>query len=253
MNENNALHDELSAVPTAKWQQLANKKIYFGHQSVGMNILDGIQDIMKENPQIELNIQEASSGFSQHGGGGFFHSRIGKNKDPISKMREFEEKMTSDSSEEIDIAILKLCYVDITGNSTPEEIFKDYASTIEEIRKKNNRTKLIHFTVPLTKNESGIEAWLKGIFGKPLNGHKENANRWKYNKQLLIYNHGNEMVFDIAKIESTLPNGSKVAYKLDGNQYYSLAPEYTYDGGHLNEVGRKIVAEKLLLFLANHQ
>ena len=33
--------------------------------------------------------------------------------------------------------------------------------------------------------------------------------------------------------------------------YYSMAPEYTTDGGHLNETGRKRVAEQLLIFLAN--
>jgi lysophospholipase L1-like esterase len=30
----------------------------------------------------------------------------------------------------------------------------------------------------------------------------------------------------------------------------SLCPEYTEDGGHLNAVGRKTVAEQLLVFLA---
>jgi len=33
-------------------EKLSQKKIYFGHQSVGFNIIDGIKDIMKENPQI---------------------------------------------------------------------------------------------------------------------------------------------------------------------------------------------------------
>ena len=33
--------------------------------------------------------------------------------------------------------------------------------------------------------------------------------------------------------------------------YYSLVPEYTNDGAHLNELGRKIVAEGLLNLLAS--
>ena len=37
----------------------------------------------------------------------------------------------------------------------------------------------------------------------------------------------------------------------DGENYYSLVPDYTDDGGHLNEKGRKIVAEQLLILLAN--
>ena len=36
-----------------------------------------------------------------------------------------------------------------------------------------------------------------------------------------------------------------------GKTFYAMAPEYTYDGGHLNELGRKKVAEQLLILLAN--
>ncbi len=32
---------------------------------------------------------------------------------------------------------------------------------------------------------------------------------------------------------------------------YSLVPDYTDDGSHLNEKGRKVVAEQFLLFLVN--
>ena len=37
-------------VPAEKWQELSQKKIYFGHQSLGNNIITGIQDLMKEYP-----------------------------------------------------------------------------------------------------------------------------------------------------------------------------------------------------------
>ena len=40
-------------------------------------------------------------------------------------------------------------------------------------------------------------------------------------------------------------------FEKDGRTYYALAPLYTNDGGHLNETGRKVVAEKLLYFLAS--
>ena len=47
-------------VPNSAWKKLSQKKIYFGHQSVGYNIIDGIKDIMKEYPQINLNIVETT-------------------------------------------------------------------------------------------------------------------------------------------------------------------------------------------------
>ncbi len=61
---------------------------------------------------------------------------------------------------------------------------------------------------------------------------------------------GKEPIFDIAKIESTFPDGTRSSFTKDGKTYYSMVPEYTYDGGHLNETGRKKVAEQLLILLA---
>ena len=51
-------YDKLKNVPASSWKALFEKKIYFGHQSVGFNIMDGITDLMKEYPDIKLNIVE---------------------------------------------------------------------------------------------------------------------------------------------------------------------------------------------------
>ena len=58
-------------------------------------------------------------------------------------------------------------------------------------------------------------------------------------------------LFDLATIESTRPDGTRSGFEKDGKTYYSLVPEYTYVSGHLNEAGRRVVAKRLLLFLAN--
>jgi len=61
---------------------------------------------------------------------------------------------------------------------------------------------------------------------------------------------GKEPLFDIAKFESTLPDGSRTSFSENGKIYYCLASNYTTDGGHLNDLGKKVVAEQLLLFLS---
>ena len=48
--------NRLRDVSDSALEKLSKKKIYFGHQSVGNNIVDGISDLMKENPGIKLNI-----------------------------------------------------------------------------------------------------------------------------------------------------------------------------------------------------
>ena len=60
-----------------------------------------------------------------------------------------------------------------------------------------------------------------------------------------------ELLFDLALIEATFPDGTRNVHQKDGQSFHALVPEYTYDGGHLNEKGRRIVAEQLLIFLAN--
>ena len=58
MSQEVVMFKNIKDVPAEKWKKLAKKKIYFGHQSVGFNIMDGVQDVLKENPQIELKIVE---------------------------------------------------------------------------------------------------------------------------------------------------------------------------------------------------
>ena len=59
-----------------------------------------------------------------------------------------------------------------------------------------------------------------------------------------------EPVYDLAKMESTFADGKRSSFTKDGKTYHSLVPDYTRDGGHLNETGREIAAEQLLILMA---
>ena len=62
-------------------------KIYFGHQSVGLDIINGMNDIIKSSPHIRLSIRRTKdpADFDQPVFGEF---PIGKNEDPKSKIDE---------------------------------------------------------------------------------------------------------------------------------------------------------------------
>ena len=64
---------------------------------------------------------------------------------------------------------------------------------------------------------------------------------------------GREPLFDLAAVESTRPDGSRVFFERAGTPVYYLAPEYTNDGGHLIGAGRRSAAEALLATLAGIQ
>lgn len=264
MEQQKIKSNSLKNIKPSLWENLSQKKIYFGHQSVGYNIIDGINDLMKQNPQIKLNIAEIN-GIKDFSAGTFAHSRIGKNRDPGSKFEAFE-KFVEQVGGNVDIVFVKCCYVDIGTGTDIERIFEVYKKKMAQMKKKYPEIIFIHFTVPLETSRIPFEFWLK-IFKsagwsyrtkmikniKKIWRYDANIKRNEFNDLVRMEYGGKEPVFDIAEIESTYPDGRRETFTKEGNTYYSLLSEYTYDGGHLNEIGRKKVAEELLIFLANHR
>ncbi len=251
MEQKKVSYGSLKDVPEAAWKKLSEKKIYFGHQSVGFNIMDGITDLMKDYPQIKLNLVETDkpANFNE---GIFAHSRVGKNVDPKSKIDEFVRLIDQGIGKKADAATLKFCYVDIQAESDVENIFSEYSNSVDILRNKYPGMTIVHFTEPLTVVKTTWKTRLKKILGKKdIWEYADNIKRNQYNELLLKKYGGKEPILDIAEIESTFPDGKRVTFSLDGKIYYAMAREYTKDGGHLNEQGRKKVAEQLLLLLAN--
>ena len=257
MSEEVIKFPSIKDIQAAKWEKLSQKKIYFGHQSVGFNIIDGIKDLMKENPQIKLNIVETADQ-SDFKLGLFAHSRVGKNVDPKSKIDEFAKFINNGIGGKADAAALKFCYVDIRTDADTKIVFTNYSDSLSQLIKKFPDTKFVHITVPLTSKPIGLQGLIrsakdaiKKIIGRPVRGVDDNIKRNEYNKMLRKEHEGKGSLFDIAKIQSTFPDGTRCTFNKDGKTYYSMVPEYTNDGGHLNGLGRKRVAEQLLILLAN--
>jgi len=147
------------------------------------------------------------------------------------------------------------CYVDLTVGTNVQNLFDKYKITISRLKKLYPETTFVHVTVPLTSENTGIKQWLKKgkdlvkkIIGRPV---YNNINRSEFNEMLRKEYEGKAPIFDLAKVESTDPNGRRIAIQKHGKTFYAMVPDYTYDGGHLNETGRKKAAEQLLILLAN--
>jgi hypothetical protein len=249
MNDNVAHYEKLSDVPDVVWQKLSTKKIYFGHQSVGYNILDGVRAVLKENPQIKMAIEETYDP-EAYSAGSIAHSQIGYNGNPKSKLDMFAFIAKSGGAEKADILFFKFCYVDFDAETDVKTLFEAYKKTFEQLKSKYPQTTFVHLTVPLTSLQTGPKVWIKKIIGRPVGGTMENIKRHEFNEMLRATYAGKQPLLDIATIESTFPDGRRATFESNGKTYYSLVPAYTHDGGHLNETGRKIVAERLLLALA---
>lgn len=244
---NSAAGGESNMVNKTELEKLSNMKIYFGHQSVGFNILDGVKDI----DDGKFNIVEISENFNFNKSG-FYHSRIGSNGGPISKIDNFYENVMNGGGETADVVFLKLCYVDINAETDVEAVFNHYVKVMTELAEKYPKLKIVHFTVPLIVNESTWKTKIKSAIKKSVIWEYEgNKKRNQYNEMIKQYYDGKEPVFDIAKFESTRPDNTESTFEYGGKTYLELNDQYSSDGGHLNETGRKWIAAHLLSFLTD--
>lgn len=239
-------------MPREYWVKLAGKKIFFGHQSVGYNIIDGIADILNERDYIKLNIIEARepSAFNQPV---FAHSQVGMNTKPFSKIKRFVEIMDSGVGSKVDIAFFKFCYVDIMRDSNPQEIFGGYCTALDGLKDRYPNTKFLHITVPIRSVPKGTKKYLKQtvklLIGKP-GFFEDNMMRQNYNDLLRNAYSKTGLFFDLAHVEAVSSSGFGCYVQKGTERIYVMAPEYTEDGGHLNSLGRKKVGEQLLIILA---
>jgi hypothetical protein len=231
---------------------IAQKKIYFGHQSVGGNIIDGLKDLLEMSGENNLNILNLHHS-PQITESYFAHSYIGKNTDAHSKCMDFGETLKKTFHSELDFALLKFCFVDMRGEDNPETIFELYKNTIDTLKSDFPHTTFIHATIPLTSHNVNFKLKLRRLAKKILSKRDyspiDNINRYKYNQLLRAY-YKDELIFDIAKIESTYSDGRREVFIQNQHEYESLIFEYSYDAAHLNEFGRQRAALELIGILA---
>lgn len=230
------------------WERLEGKRIFFGHQSVGAGIVDGLEYIASEYHPITLNILEGASAGTDLVPA-FLHAPVGTNGDPASKLSRFTELMLGELGGTIDIAFFKFCYLDITADTDVPRLFAAYQQHLSRLKEARPTITFVHFTVPLTAIQTGPKAFIKRLLNKPPGGYDDNAKRNEFNLLMCLAYAGQEPFFDLALLESTRPDGSRVSYTLKDKQHYSLAPAYTDDGGHLNTTGKRLIAEQLLILL----
>lgn len=226
---------------------LKNKKIFFGHMSVGYNIIDGIIDIKSNHAPLSDIYIEESTAPNDLIKSGFYHAKNGKNGFPKSKVDAFKKFLRDNQNgKKFDIAFFKFCYVDFNRDSNVQEIFDYYVRSIGEIKKDFPHLIIVHVTAPLMSHSWGVKEFLKNL----LKGDLANVKRNQFNALLMNKYKNIDPIYDLAGIESIHSDGTKSSFSYKGKEYLSLAKEYTGDGGHLNRQGRYVAAAELLKILS---
>ena len=248
LSKGNSPMSTLRDVTSEEWRALASRRIFFGHQSVGGNLVQGVTDLLASHPEIPLKVIESRLVGSAPTAG-FYHAKVGRNEHPDEKTADFVEIASRVLLEPGSIGMLKFCYVDVRGNTDPLTVFAQYRQRIAALREAEPHLTIVHFTMPLHTNEGRLDYWRLKLRGEDTE-RARNLVRNQYNQLLRAAYGGREPVFDLAALESTRADGSRSFFLHRGQPAFTLAEELTDDGGHLNASGRARIAEQFLVFLA---
>ncbi len=238
----------LADVDSASWARLAQRRIFFGHQSVGRNIMDGVAEVLAAEPRVRLAVVETKDAAAMREPG-LYHARVGRNTRPDEKEAEFAAIADTAFASGSGVGILKFCYADVGRDTDPEALFASYRQRVAALAARHPGLVLVHVTMPLTTVESPRGYWKNRLLGRPT-ARDLDALRGRYNALLRAAYEGREPVFDLAALESTREDGSRAFFRRGADTVFTLVPEYTTDGGHLGPAARRRVAEQFLIFLA---
>jgi hypothetical protein len=227
---------------------VARLRVFFGHQSVGRNIIDGLNDLQGTGAGELLKVRSVESADAAHGPA-FVEGAIGANGSPATKCEAFAAAVTHPAGDAYEVALMKFCYVDIEQGTDVEQLFDVYCAMVDSVKKKAPRTVIVHVTAPLTVNTPAWKKLAKTLLGRSDDTEASNALRCRFN-DLMRSRFKGESFYDLAAIESTFPDGSKNSFKAGNAERFSLVGSYTDDGGHLNGAGRVRAARELLSVLS---
>ncbi|MEJ2610757.1 MAG: hypothetical protein P8179_11900 [Candidatus Thiodiazotropha sp.] len=223
-------------------QTVSGARVFFGHQSVGENIITGLQELSEQTQSGGLTISDLESYQPEEGKGSFVHTAVGENTKPKTKCVDFERIIDQELAGKIDFALMKFCYIDINRDSDVAKLFSDYQETLDGLIARHPDITFIHTTAPLRHSPGGFGVWIRETLGQPNNSKLDNQKRNDFNR-LLLETYGDASLVDIARSQSTYANGQRESFTMAGQEYYGLIGDYTSDGGHLNELGRHHVAQ----------
>jgi hypothetical protein len=226
----------VTAIPAAL-SALSTKRIVFAHASVGSNIKAGIETILDGNAAPKPSF--VSFTYPTVSPGALTAGKIGEvawgdalNQRPFEKVAAFQSFMNGGGMGAVsDIAMMKFCFVDFDAGPTSvettaraAELFAAYQSMVSAVQAAHSGVKLVHFTSAITQ--------------------ADNTRREAYNNLIRSAYASTGRLFDLADIES---NGHTDSF----GRILDPALAVDKNDDHLNPTGKGVVAQALLLFLAN--
>lgn len=224
-----------SDLDLAAYNAALSKRTVFGHQSVGWQVLQGVQMWADEFNQPNPTFPDYE-GAGLPGSGGFLgHFYAGTNGDVFTKTAEFLSHLGNNLASQVDIIVLKFCYADMRSNSgyTPQQMFDEYKSWVDTVESTYPALTIIYATAAIVMGENSDGA--------------NNGLRQTYNDLVRAEYAASGRLWDVADIQSTDPSGNKVLYGGIESLYSGYASP---DQRHIYGLGRTTVSAPLLQIIA---
>ncbi len=237
----------LTAMATSTHEQLeliSKKKVFFAHQSVGQNLVDGVTKLAFDEHVMLRVVPYKPGALSEPG---LVHAPNGVNGQPETKLRGFGELLAQ--ADGADLAAMKLCYVDFSPETDAGALFEKFKAAHAEVKQQHPGLKVMVITTPLTTVQRGLKATLKNALGGGAYGERENVKRHQFNELLRKEYQGKEPFFDLAALEAG-SGSAGCSFERDGQKWPCLRDELTDDGGHLNTTGQRQLATAWVAALA---
>lgn len=178
--------------------RIRQARVFFGHQSIGANTLEGMAALGFAAPWVHWDFPESAD---YNGGAYFGQEYVGQNGDPKGKAAAFRSFMIDAGyGGRVEIAGMKVCFVDFdddgagpaVGDAAEMQALEQaYAAAVSDVREAYPSVRLFHVTPPLvaadywsvSRNGARVELgdWIQATYG------------------------GVDVVFDLQDVESTDP------------------------------------------------
>lgn len=232
-----APNESASSVTDEQLTALAESRVFFAHMSVGKNIISGLDQLYAAHDMASPTVLDIEPGQAPDVGDGgvIVSSLIGENRHPYRKLENFESTLRAGLSSDVDVALIKFCYIDVRWDTDVDRLFSTYRATLDELQRDFPDVRFIHVTTPLTTGAYGLKDHIKLLVGRDDNGSRERYN------EMLRTTYGEDQVLDVATLEGTAPDGTFRAELYRG---------YSSDGAHLNATGQGLAAAEFVRMLA---
>ena len=219
-------------IPQEALDRARRLRVVFAHQSVGFDMIRGLEALSKQQPRYRLAMQHQINQYPDwfDRGAGLGEWFVGSNGQPEGKLDDFAGNMRHGFGERVDVASFKFCYADFQPRTDPQAVFEQARRTFEELEKAYPKVHFVWWTCPVVRPS------------------RLGEQRTVYNNLVRAYvrQHG-KLLVDIADIECHAPDGREIK---DGS-IELLYPGYSRDeGGHLNEAGAQRVGRGFWWMLA---